>query len=112
MEHAMNEPGPIPSRKSLEGALETDFEIRPGEGGGEAFAARLVEVKARSAPPGHEQFSALFIGPDAPVRPQGIYRFVHAGLGELDLFMVPVGRASAGIEYEVCISRDARGDGG
>lgn len=98
------------SRKSFEGALDTAFEIRPSEGGGEAIAVRLVEVKTLRAPPGYEQFSALFVGPQSPVLAQGTYRFTNAQLGELDLFMVPVGRALAGVEYEVCVSRDARND--
>ena len=98
------------SLRNFEAALESSFEIGPVEGDGTPIAARLVEVKARSAPPGYEQFSALFVGPAEPIWPQGTYRFVHDRLGELELFMVPVGRATAGIEYEVCISRDARGD--
>jgi hypothetical protein len=98
------------SMRNFESALDTDFEIRPGEGDAAPIAARLVEVKARSAPPGYEQFSALFAGPASPAWPQGTYRFAHARLGEMELFMVPVGRAAAGVEYEVCISRDARGD--
>jgi len=106
----MDDAGARLSLRNFEGALDSAFEIRPVEGEGVPIAARLVEVKTRSAPPGHEQFSALFVGPPEPIWPQGTYRFVHARLGELELFMVPVGRASAGIEYEVCISRDARGD--
>jgi hypothetical protein len=108
MEHAMDEPASQLSQSSFEGALDTAFEIRPGGSDAGPLAVRLVEVKARPAPPGHEQFSVLFVGPASPVWPQGTYRFVHAGLGEIDLFMVPVGRASAGVEYEVCISRDTR----
>lgn len=100
------------SMRNFEAALHTDFEIRPCEGLGAPIAARLVEVKARSAPPGYEQFSALFIGPALPAWPQGIYRFAHVLLGEVELFMVPVGHAAAGMEYEVCLSRDARGDPG
>jgi hypothetical protein len=98
------------SMRNLEAALDESFAIRPCEGDAAPIAARLVEVKARSAPPGFEQYSALFVGPASPAWPQGTYRFTHARLGELELFMVPVGRAAAGVEYEVCISRDARGD--
>ena len=59
---------------------------------------------------GCEQFAALFIGPMEPsyVR-QGIYRFVHDALGEMDLFMVPVGPGKTGMQYEVCITRDVLG---
>jgi hypothetical protein len=36
-------------------------------------------------------FAVLFHGPIEPVLPQGIYRLQHAQLGELELFIVPVG---------------------
>jgi hypothetical protein len=104
----MDDPINTLSRSRFEGALETTFEIRACEEGAEPFPARLVEVKARPTPPGHEQFSLLFVGPAEPIRPQGTYRFTHAALGEVDLFMVPVGRGSEGIEYEVCFSLDTR----
>jgi hypothetical protein len=101
------------SMRRFEAAMGTAFEVRPCEGDAEPIAARLVEVKARSAPPGYEQFSVLFVGPASPAWPQGTYRFVHAQLGEAELFMVPVGRrAGDSVEYEVCISRDVRADPG
>jgi hypothetical protein len=104
----MDDPIRTLSRRRFEGALETPFEIRACEANAGSFSARLVEVKARPAPPGREQFSVLFVGPAEPVWPQGTYRFTHPALGEVDLFMVPVGRGSQGIEYEVCFSLDTR----
>lgn len=95
------------SCSAFESALETAFQVTPGENGTESLEMRLVEVKSRSSPPGWEQFSALFLGPATPIWPQGIYRFVHPALGDLDLFMVPVARATRGVEYEVCISRES-----
>ena len=104
----MDDPIRCLSQSRLEGVLGTAFEIQ-GEGDATPFVARLVEVKGLPAPPGREQFSALFVGPAEPIWPQGTYRFAHAALGEVDLFMVPVGRGSEGIEYEVCFSLDRRG---
>jgi hypothetical protein len=104
----MDDPIRSLSRSRFEGALGTVFEIHPCEDKAEPFSARLAEVKAGSAPPGYEQFSVLFVGPAAPIWPQGTYRFTHPALGEVDLFMVPVGRGSQGIEYEVCFSLDTR----
>ena len=98
------------SQAGFESALNTAFAVAPGTGGIDPVALRLVQVAARSAPPGFEQFSVLLVGPASPVMPQGTYRLVHEALGELDLFMVPVGRTGAGIEYEICITRDARGE--
>jgi hypothetical protein len=98
----------LPPQARFESALDTTFEVSPAGIGNPSFAMRLVEVKARPAPHGFEQFSALFIGPPSPIMRQGIYRFGHAVLGELDLFMVPVGKSTTGVEYEVCISQDVR----
>lgn len=45
-------------------------------------------------------FSLVFRGPREPLVPQGIRRLEHAGLGELDLFLVPIGPDEAGMRYE------------
>jgi len=92
----------------FQGALDTPFEIRPLEGTAAPIAARLAEVKVMRAPRDCEQFSVLFIGPVAPAHAQGTYRFVHAALGEMDLFMVPLGPGRTGMQYEVCIVHDRR----
>jgi hypothetical protein len=65
----------------------------------------LKEVNSHSAPQGFEQFSLLFQGPAEPLLAQGTYRFEHAQLGVMPLFMVPVARSAQGVWYEVCVSR-------
>ncbi len=51
------------------------------------------------------QFSLLFQGPpDAPVA-QGTYKLQHDELGNLDMFLVPVGKNAHGIEYEAIFNR-------
>jgi hypothetical protein len=91
-------------------ALDTDFTVTVNGSTQPPFQMRLIEINTRRSPPGYEQFSAIFIGPPSPIMAQGMYRLVNEKLGELDLFMAPVGRGSTGIEYEICISRDTRGD--
>jgi hypothetical protein len=50
---------------------------------------------------GHrEAYSLLFLGPPQPVLPQRIYRLSHDGLGELDIFLVPVGPHENEMGYE------------
>jgi hypothetical protein len=100
----MNIP-PLPSRAALEGALDTRFDLAPLEGASASVELRLVEVAVRKSRPGHEQLSLLFAGPASPVAQQGSYRFTHATLGELVLFISPVGPASTQMQYEACISR-------
>jgi len=83
----------------IESWTREDFDGRVGETFGlfieaEPVPFKLVQVKAGAAPPtGRAQFSLVFRGPRAALRPQGIYRVEHADLGAHDLFLVPVGLA-------------------
>ena len=70
----------------------------------------MTTIRSTSAPPNFEQYSMLFIGPMDPVMSHGIYRFRHDVIGEIPLFMVPVGRDEEGTQYEVCVSRKTLGD--
>ena len=47
-----------------------------------------------------EAFSLLFCGPLQPALPQRIYRIGHAVMGDLDVFLVPVGPHADGMGYE------------
>jgi len=76
-----------------------------------AVAMELTEAAEGSDPAGvgpdgtaRNQFSLVFRGPVAPVLPQAIYRLVHAELGELDLFLVPIGPDAAGMRYEAAFA--------
>jgi len=51
-------------------------------------------------PPGRAPFSLVFLGPKAPLLPQRIYCFEHRTLGELDIFIVPIGPDEEGMLYE------------
>jgi hypothetical protein len=70
----------------------------------------MASLRSRPAPPTYEQYSMLFIGPVEPLLPQGTYRFRHDQIGELSLFMVPVGCDAEGAQYEVCVSRKTTDD--
>jgi hypothetical protein len=50
--------------------------------------------------PARKPFSLLFLGRSQAVLPQSIYRFQHETLGELEIFIVPVGRTAEGVTYE------------
>jgi hypothetical protein len=45
-------------------------------------------------------FSLLFRGPAAPLLPQQVHELAGDGLGELALFLVPVGADERGAAYE------------
>jgi hypothetical protein len=52
-----------------------------------------------------EQFSVLFKGPESPWLQQGIYALKHPRMGELSLFMVPLGPREGGMIYQAVFSR-------
>lgn len=84
------------------------FEVTVGE---DNLATVLVAASesTESGGPGPEgqerrQFSLVFLGPVTPVLPQATYRVVHAELGELELFLVPVGSGDEGMLYEAAFA--------
>lgn len=62
---------------------------------------RLTSVDALSAAPDSPPaFSLLFLGPPQPLLPQHTYTLQNAQLGQLAIFLVPLGPADDGIRYE------------
>lgn len=68
------------------------------------FELELVEVKGYVAAPtdqaGLERFSAYFVGPAEHYLPQKVYSLQHDKMGELDIFLVPIGQDERGFLYE------------
>jgi hypothetical protein len=71
------------------------------------LALELVEVKPLPVPTPPagvhvrpEPFALLFLARVAGNLPQGTYSLTHAGLGRLDVFLVPVGRTADGALLE------------
>jgi hypothetical protein len=95
----------LPTLESLRGAVDTGFDLTL-DARGRTLELRLVEIHARDAPKGYEQFAMQFVGPSDPQLPQAIYAFRHR-LGAFPLFIVPIGRDEAGIRYEACVIRRA-----
>ena len=50
------------------------------------------------------QFSLFFSGPVEALLPQGTYVLRHPELGELDLFLVPLGPGDDGMRYEAAFA--------
>lgn len=74
-------------------------------------ASPLLELRlaatgpAGSGLPGQRTpFSLLFHGPLRPVLPQRVYQLSHAELGELAIFLVPIGPAGGAMQYEAIFS--------
>jgi hypothetical protein len=45
-------------------------------------------------------FSLIFLAKDPRVLEQRIYRMEHAGLGEVSIFIVPIGKDAKGVTYQ------------
>jgi hypothetical protein len=65
----------------------------------------LTEVTPLRATARQEMFSLLFHGPADHFLPQMMHKLAHDPLGEVDLFLVPVGRDEAGFIYEAVFNR-------
>jgi hypothetical protein len=82
--------------------VNTDFNLKLEAP--EPIELRLVEVKgyAKKAEEhqGMERFSAFFTGPAKYRLPQGTYTLSHEGMGEFDIFLVPVSQNANGFRYE------------
>jgi len=91
--------------------LKTKFRVQLGL---EALELELTEAtqsrsllrleSAGGAPP-PESFSLIFTGPDSRLLPQQSYRFEHDHLGQFDLLIVPVGRATGQFLYQAVFNR-------
>ncbi len=57
-----------------------------------------------SQPGARLSFSLTFLGPLQPLLPQGIYTLRNEALGELELFMVPLGPVGDDQRYEIVLN--------
>lgn len=77
-------------------------------GHGTRVVTELVEVQTHGKlEPGSEKrqrFTVMFRGPMDPHLPQQIYTLGHETLGDLQLFLVPVGPDAEGLLYEAVFS--------
>ncbi|WP_052161844.1 hypothetical protein [Hoeflea sp. BAL378] len=65
------------------------------------LSLRLIEVqRTGKGERAGGAFSLLWQSGDGAVLPQGIYAISNDALGEIELFIVPVGRADGGIQYQ------------
>jgi hypothetical protein len=93
----------LPGKDAFQSCLNSVFELSflPGQ----ALDVRLVELRGGRPDPRIEQFSLLFQGPQNPLLPQQMYHLRQAEIGEMDLFLVPVGQDAGGTYYEAVFNR-------
>ena len=86
--------------------LNTKFNVRLDGGG--TLALELEEVQPfpalTHARGDMERFSIYFRGPADVLLNQRIHHVEHEGMGELDIFLVPVEQDAKGFRYEAVFS--------
>src|SRR5678809_131934 len=83
--------------------LNTKFIISIGES--DTIDTELVEVGERQLTSHQDRFAIIFQAPSTPALNQGTYSFSHEGMGNFDLFIVPIGYDSNSIRYEAVFNR-------
>lgn len=86
-----------------------DFDVATGDGSPQSL--RLVQAieDGEVGGPGPEgqirqQFSLVFVGALETMLSQGTYPLSHPRLGELELFLVPLGPTAEGMQYEAAFA--------
>lgn len=83
--------------------VHSKFEIM--ENAAPVCVLELSEVVERIKTPRQESFSLMFRGPLTPFVPQGTRILRHAELGEMAIFLVPVGQEKDGFQYEAVFNK-------
>ncbi len=87
--------------------LHTRFEVLDPYTGSDRVICELelVEVSEEKRTVRQEIFSIVLTGPEQCFLPQRIYRVRHEGLGQQEIFLVPVGRDADGYHYQAVFNR-------
>lgn len=90
------------TRETFERCADVEYRLALDGSGGPSLTLTLVECAPLPSrgPGGREPFSLLFEGPAEPVLPQRIYRLRNGDLGEVEIFLVPVGSDAEATTYE------------
>jgi hypothetical protein len=88
------------THETFKSIIGESLDLRAGE---VAFQAQVEEVSLLRPNPesGQQPFSVLLQAQDMANHGQQIYLVRHEALGELSLFLVPVGPGTAGMRYEI-----------
>jgi hypothetical protein len=81
------------------GVVGDDFRLR------DDTALRLREVSDLAAQGDYAGYSIVFSGPSDHLLAQGTYELAHESLGVQSLFLVPLGPAGDGFDYEAVFTQ-------
>lgn len=68
------------------------------------FELMMTKVVEHAKSEHQEAFSVFFLGPADRFMPQGTRKIKNEQLGELEVFLVPVGKTDNGFEYEAAFN--------
>jgi hypothetical protein len=89
------------TRQTFDPLVNQPFQVALDPG---SLSLDLIECKAlgsRQPEEGErEPFSLVFQGPPAPALAQQIYAVTHSSIGNIEIFLVPLGPAKGGMKYE------------
>ena len=88
------------THKSFESIVSETVELRAGEF---SFRADVesVDLLRKSSGQERDAFSVVLQAHDLDNHGQQMYQLSHPGLGDLTLFMVPIGPGESGMRYEI-----------
>lgn len=90
-------------QSDFESLSNSKFRLQYGES--QWLELVMEKVVDLGSTPQQEQFSIIFRGPLSPSFWQGTYRLEHEKMGQLHLFLVPVGKDENGMSYEAVFNR-------
>jgi hypothetical protein len=69
-----------------------------------SFTVKFTEVVELSKTERNQAFSLFFHGPLDRFMQQGIHKLKHSGLGEFEVFLVPIAKDKDGFQYEAAFN--------
>ncbi|MGH8564406.1 MAG: DUF6916 family protein [Gammaproteobacteria bacterium] len=90
----------ILTKESWSECLGSSFELLDDGRGTITMVLAEVTGLGHGAGGRRDPYSLVFRGPPAPILPQRIYRLRHHQMGDLELFLVPIGPDGEGMRYE------------
>jgi len=86
--------------------LNSKFQVSSDQG--PPVELEMVETFELTDAPRQERFSLIFRGGLDQSLAQGTYKFSHAALGDLELFIVPIRQDADGRYYEAAFNRSIK----
>lgn len=91
------------THEAFHGQLNQKFLVQVE--GAEPVELELVEVSNLTVTPRQEMFSIVFQAAGPTAMPQQIYTLENETMGQIKLFLVPIGKNDTSVSYEAVFNR-------